>query len=396
MNTSSLLHIVERLEGLLGKLPETIRKPILHELTPLKELFLQQRPPRLFFMGSSKVPISDAIETLFAAAASQKVAGATTEDGHWRDVSLNDYGTISILDARDVDVTRNSRIQAELNRQPPDIVFFWDNGESTKNSRESDVQDLTDVLEWNDNSGVKAKVIGITFVKRSAARNEAKDDESIEPETHSLLKTKPGDRFLGVFYFSSAKDSSKESQHLMSILAREVPNEARVEMIRISRDREAQREVAQILVKSTAAVCTAIGAQPIPLADLPILTTLQLLMVSGIMYVSGRERSLRAATEFIGALGANVGIGMLFREGTRALLKFFPGWGNVICGMVAGAGTYAVGRAAIVFFLEGMSLKDARRVYLKSRKRRERPKLAAPSRPRKRSKRQNKQLSRGE
>jgi uncharacterized protein (DUF697 family) len=114
------------------------------------------------------------------------------------------------------------------------------------------------------------------------------------------------------------------------------------------------------------------------------------------MYVSGRERSLRAATEFIGALGANVGIGMLFREGTRALLKFFPGWGNVICGMVAGAGTYAIGRAAIVFFLEGMSLKDARRVYLKSRKRPKRPQLAAPSRPLKTSKRRNKRLSGGE
>ena len=38
------------------------------------------------------------------------------------------------------------------------------------------------------------------------------------------------------------------------------------------------------------AICTAIGAQPIPLADLPILTTLQLVMVSGIMYLSGRER----------------------------------------------------------------------------------------------------------
>jgi len=396
MNTSSLLHIVERLEGLLGKLPETIRKPILHELTPLKELFLQQRPPRLLFVGSGKFPISEAIEILFAAAASRNVADAETEAGHWQDVSLNDHGTISILDARDVDVTRNSRMQAELNRQPPDIVFFLDHGESAKNSRESDADDLTDVLEWNDNSGVKAKVIGITFAKRSTARDQAKDNGSIEPETRSLLKTKPDNRFLGAFYFSSAKDSSKESQHLMSILAREVPNEARVEMIRISRDREAQREVAQILVKSTAAVCTAIGAQPIPLADLPILTTLQLLMVSGIMYVSGRERSLRAATEFIGALGANVGVGMLFREGTRALLKFFPGWGNVICGMVAGAGTYAIGRAAIVFFLEGMSLKDARRVYLKSRKRPERPGLAAPSRPRKRSKRRNKRLSGGE
>jgi uncharacterized protein (DUF697 family) len=139
-------------------------------------------------------------------------------------------------------------------------------------------------------------------------------------------------------------------------------------MIRVSRDREAQIKVAQTLVKSTSAICTAIGAQPIPLADLPILTALQLVMVSGIMYISGRERSVRAATEFIAALGANVGAGMLLREGTRAVLKFFPGWGNVVCGMVAGAGTYAIGRAAIVYFLEGLSLRDARQAYVTNRK----------------------------
>jgi len=91
--------------------------------------------------------------------------------------------------------------------------------------------------------------------------------------------------------------------------------------------------------------------------------------------VSGRERSLRAATEFVAALGANVGAGMLLREGARAILKFFPGWGNVICGMVAGAGTYAIGRAASAFFIEGVSLKDARRTYLRSRKKRPRPSL---------------------
>ncbi|MEP6685766.1 MAG: hypothetical protein ABJB22_03235, partial [Verrucomicrobiota bacterium] len=154
----------------------------------------------------------------------------------------------------------------------------------------------------------------------------------------------------------------------MSLVTQYLPNEARVEMIRVSRDREAQAKVAQILVKSTSAICTAIGAQPIPLADLPVLTALQLVMVSGIMYISGRERSVRAATEFIAALGANVGAGMLLREGTRVVLKFFPGWGNVVCGMVAGAGTYAIGRASIVYFLEGLSLKEARRAYLTSRK----------------------------
>ena len=104
----------------------------------------------------------------------------------------------------------------------------------------------------------------------------------------------------------------------MSLLSQQLPNEARVEMIRISRDRESQTQIAQQLVKSTSAICTAVGAQPIPLADLPILTTLQLVMVSGIMYISGRERSLRAATEFVGALGVNVGAGMVLREGARA------------------------------------------------------------------------------
>jgi uncharacterized protein (DUF697 family) len=104
-------------------------------------------------------------------------------------------------------------------------------------------------------------------------------------------------------------------------------------------------------------------------------------MVSAIMYISGRERSLRAATEFIAALGANVGAGMLLREGTRVILKFFPGWGNLVCGMVAGAGTYAIGRAAIVFFLEGVSLKDARETYLASRKKARRPALMDKKRP---------------
>ena len=139
---------------------------------------------------------------------------------------------------------------------------------------------------------------------------------------------------------------------------------------RLGGDRAAKHEIAEMLVKSTSAICAAIGAQPIPLADLPVLTTLQLVMVSGIMYISGRERSMRAATEFVGALGANVGIGMILREGTRAALKFFPGWGNVVCGMVAGAGTFAIGRAATVYFIEGASLRDARRAFVQNKKKR--------------------------
>jgi hypothetical protein len=43
--------------------------------------------------------------------------------------------------------------------------------------------------------------------------------------------------------------------------------------------------------------------------------------------------------------------------------------------MVAGAGTYAIGRAAIAYFVENASLKDARRTYLTSRKKSALPRL---------------------
>ena len=67
MNQPMLLHIVERLESLLGKLPAAIQKPILNELTPLKELFLQQRPPRFILAGSIKKSSTEIASTLFGA-----------------------------------------------------------------------------------------------------------------------------------------------------------------------------------------------------------------------------------------------------------------------------------------------------------------------------------------
>ena len=121
----------------------------------------------------------------------------------------------------------------------------------------------------------------------------------------------------------------------MSIVTQYLPNQARVEMIRVSRDRKLVTK--PHLVKSTSAICTAIGAQPI-LADLPIHRA-QLVMVSGIT-LAGASGAF-AATEFIAALGANVGAGMLLREGTRAVLKFFPGW-EMLLRHGGRAGTYAM------------------------------------------------------
>ena len=142
-----------------------------------------------------------------------------------------------------------------------------------------------------------------------------------------------------------------------------LPNEAKLEFARLTRARGAQAEIASSLLKSFTAVCGVIGVQPIPLADMPILTTLQSLLVGLIIYVSGRQASARLIAEFAGALGVSIGAGFAFREGARALLKIFPIWGNAISGIVAGAGTYAVGRAAIAYFIEDLPLQETRKLF---------------------------------
>ena len=382
MNPPSLLQIVERLERLAGKLPFRIRKAILNELTPLKQLFLQQRPPRFLFAGSSKIPVGKTICALFGPADLIQTDDAAVGVYRWFDVSFTERGTISILDARGADGSTAIQLQDELKYQPADIIFFLSDEGITQGPEKRDPDDLIRYFAWNKTSETGTKVIGfiISPLGEASGPNQTNLAASrLRPALRPIVAGR--EPFLETFRLVPAdldqhlELPDAQAQQLMSILARELPNEARMEMIRISRNREAQHEVAQLLVKSTTAICAAIGAQPIPLADLPILTSLQLTMISGIMYVSGRERSWRAATEFIGALGANVGAAMFLREGTRALLKFFPGWGNVVCGLVAGSGTYAIGRAATVFFIEGVSLRDARRTYLASRKKRARPAL---------------------
>jgi uncharacterized protein (DUF697 family) len=307
----------------------------------------------------------------------------------WQDVSAGGHGTIALLDARGADDAALAKIKDELAREPADMFLHLADGNSARPVLTRDVDNLAALLASDRAAERPAKVIGISLVAplRGGPSASAADRASAETKLQTALSANAAikDRLLRVLELpvlpvdSSEAATSSAATRFMALVARELPNEARVEMIRISRDRQAQTEIAQVLVKSASAISTAIGAQPIPLADLPILTTLQLVMVSGIMYISGRERSLRAATEFVAALGVNVGAGMVLREGARAVLKFFPGWGNVVCGMVAGAGTYAIGRAAIVYFLEGVSLGDARRTYLRSRKKRPAKLLPASS-----------------
>lgn len=103
---------------------------------------------------------------------------------------------------------------------------------------------------------------------------------------------------------------------------------------------------AQPHIFAYAAAAGAAGAAPLPLADLPVISALQLKMLHTIASLYRQPLGVKTFLELL----ATVGVGVLFRQGARSLLKVIPGIGNVVSGVYAGATTYALGCALCFYY----------------------------------------------
>lgn len=382
----SFLHLFERIEGFASRLPGPLQKPILKELTPLKELFLQQRPPRFVLAGDPGVGAAGLFNAIFGApVAPFAQGGAETAPGPltgWREFSRGARGVVRLLDARQPDAHApiGDVTRAAMAAEPPDAFLFLRAPEADGEGRlDADIDTLDRLVqEAARTHETRPCVLGLVVTSAEARRPEA-EVESVRARLQLSLSVRPNlaerlapalevatfMRFRLDGTFDPESDRRRNIHALVKTLVAELPNAAKLEMARLSGAREAQAKIANILINSASAVSFALGAQPIPLADLPFLLAFQIAMVSGIIYVSGRELSVKLGTEFLGTMGINIGAGLVLREGARAAARaatklFLPGLGNVISGSVAAGGTYALGRAAMAYYIEGISLPDAR------------------------------------
>jgi uncharacterized protein (DUF697 family) len=367
-----------------------LQKPILQELVPLKDLFLRQRAPRIVLAGDPAAGSAGLFNAIFTAPvapfAEAAAADAVPAASGWQDFSHLGHGVLRLLDTRAARAATPlaDATKAALAAEPPDLFLFLRNfGVAPDDAREAaDLDRLERLLDLASQSHtVRPCVVGV--VEYSAeSEAPAGEMEAARVQLQTALATRPKIaqrlapaldvatfmRFRLDGTFDPESDRRRHISELVQVLVTELPNEARLEMARLSGAREAQAKIAQTLIKSVSAVSGALGAQPIPLADLPFLLTFQIAMVAGIIYISGRELSLKLATEFMGTLGVNVGLGLAFREGARAAARaaaklLLPGFGNAISGLVAAGGTYAIGRAASAYFIEGASLPDVRLLF---------------------------------
>src|SRR5215510_14443779 len=103
---------------------------------------------------------------------------------------------------------------------------------------------------------------------------------------------------------------------------------------------------AQPHIIAYACAAGAVGAAPLPIADLPIISALQLKMLHTIATIYRQTLRLKTFLD----LASTVGLGMLFRQGTRSLLKVIPGFGSAVSGLYTGAMTYALGCALCFYY----------------------------------------------
>ena len=397
--------LLETISGLaeraIARLPEAQNRSTKNELLILKELLMDARPPKLMILGRRGAGKSSLINAIFG----EKVAAVgsvLSETGRptWY-AYPSPRGEMKILDTRGLgDRTRPEaanfqdaldEIRAALLDEWPDAILFLCKAKDVDSHIAQDVANIEEIRKFiAEKHRYQAPVMAVVTQVDELDPKRVEppyDDETKHRNIGTAVKTieealaEKGIELARVIPVSTyaeyeggerVYDNYWNIDVLVDYLVEILPRSAQVQMARLTRLRAVQEKLARKLTAAAAAVSGAIAATPIPVADIVPLTALQIGLIMGIAYVSGRDMSKAAAREFLVALGANVGVAFALREGARALAKLvFPGAGSAVSAGVAFAGTWGLGEAAIAYFIENRPIEEARERFRRKRKEKE-------------------------
>ncbi|MBX3204130.1 MAG: 50S ribosome-binding GTPase [Labilithrix sp.] len=398
---------IRRVEEMLQFLPlhpDTV-KDLRAKVGLLRTILLEQRAPAFALVGRRGAGKSSLVNALFGSRVAEVGhVKSQTGQGKWFDYT-SERGAMSVLDTRGIqegsrpaeaDSAKDAvaSILAPLKRKVPDVILFLVKGTEADSGIDADLAVLERIYaEIEREHRFRPPLVAIAthcdVLEPKAARlhlpgvDAPEDiDEKLarvaEVEHHLETKIKERPKLAahlvwtrGVSSYMSFRDGGElrgderwRIDELVGTLFKHLPDAGRGTFVRIARVRGLQEQLATDLTRATAVICTGVAAVPIPIADVFPITAMQMALVAGIAWLSGRPLDKKAAAEFLGALGANVGAAVVLREGFRALMKVVaPGLGSMISGAIAFAGTMAVGAAARQYFLRGGSIEDARRAF---------------------------------
>ena len=163
--------------------------------------------------------------------------------------------------------------------------------------------------------------------------------------------------YVGIIPVCSLEGDLWNIESLSDLIGNNLSEEAKFDFYQAQKRNEQLRKISSSLIKRFTGIASGIGSTPIPIADIAILTPLQLLLITIIGGLSGKEISKETAYEYLAAAGVNVGAAFGVREGARQLSKLIPVGGAVISGGIAGAATYSIGKSAEAYFFYDKKVK---------------------------------------
>ncbi|ULM99417.1 50S ribosome-binding GTPase [Peribacillus frigoritolerans] len=392
------------IKGQVDKLPisQAKKTKMLDQLLQLKTMTVDAREPRIALVGRRGSGKSSLINAMFGQER-QYVSSVKsgTGKGKWLWYPSDAEPKIRLLDSRGLgeseapteefeeDTPLDELIKAVTEEQP-DVFLFLIKAKEADSRIEEDLQELNKLRKIvKENHHYDVPVICVVTqvdeldpphykqVPFDANPKKKKNiDEAIalmskrfKESEIPLLNIIPTCSYIDFDESGNIEYDMRWNIDLLSdYLIEALPSEAKLKTAKAMQSQFVKKKFARTIVGTFTAIAGLIGAEPIPFADFPILTGIQGLMIVVIGFIADKEINTKTASEFIAALGINVGIGLLVREGVRAAVRFIPGAGLVVSGAVAGAVTYGIGQAAIAYFLENKNIDQAKEAYKNANK----------------------------
>lgn len=367
---------------------------IREEINGLQSFVLGARPARIAIVGRRGAGKSSLINAIFGELkADIGDYKSQTGSGKWY-LFENELGGIDILDTRGLGESHDpeeaavaanpiEEVTLSIRDKCPDVILFLCKGKEVGARLDEDLEQLVQlkksIREEHDYVvpivGIVTQVDELAPVSNSEPPfDHPKKQENIKA-TVNLLQEKIAEvmsepvNVIPISAYMEFEDGEITYDRrwnidvLLDYLLTELPKEAQVIIAKLSKVKSVQKKLARTIGKSVMTVTGLIGATPVPMADLPVITGLQVSMIGTIAMISGKKLSRRTIIEFLGAMGVNVGVGVALRGISRQLVKVFPVAGNVISGTIASAGTYALCESAIAYFIESKSKEEAQNIF---------------------------------
>lgn len=327
------------------------------------------RPLRIVFVGctgAGKSSVINALAGKYLAEVSDSVPGQQQAEKHC--IMDGDRVLFEVVDTRGIaDAGPNGEAELEkaMRGFEPDIMMLAI-PLTGRSHIDDDLRAVNDIRQRYFNGAIPLVVL------LTKADQMAPVQEAIESDRKQLNIKAFSDRVAGLIQVEGLKslavlpvcsyidwtedkvqmlyDSRYNIEKLQELIIENVALDAALQLAFEGRTKFAVKMVADRFVHACAALAGSVGVNPLPVADIALLTSLQVIMVTTVAYLGGRDLDEDGVKEFIAGLGFHIPTALALREVARVLAPIF---GGAVSGTIAAGGTYAIGVSSVAYYVEG-------------------------------------------